>query len=164
MLKKFRQRVRDINRLRNIINVLIQQGFGLMLHQIKLVPSKKDSKPKVPHEVRLRLTLEQLGPTFVKFGQILSLRPDLIPKQYVQELGKLHDSVPPFPYKDVKNIIEQELHKPIDKIFSSFDETPIASASIAQVHKAVLKDGQEVAVKIQRPRIKEKMEADIEIM
>ena len=103
--------------------------------------------------VRVRMVLEELGPTFLKMGQILSTRPDLLPVEFMRELSKLQDDVPSFPYSEVEAAIKKELQKPVELIFSSFDEQPLAAASIGQVHQAKLLDGTNVVVKIQRPGI-----------
>ena len=113
---------------------------------------------------RLRLALENLGPIFVKFGQMLSTRRDLIPLDIADELAKLQDQVPPFPYKDVEKIIISSYGMPLGNIFKSFDITPIASASVAQVHFATLHSGQHVAVKILRPNIKRVIDKDIKLL
>jgi ubiquinone biosynthesis protein len=113
---------------------------------------------------RVRLFLEELGPTFVKIGQIASTRPDLIPADIIHELEKLQDDVSPFSFGDVERIIEQELGHKIDTIFEEFSETPLAAASIGQVHYAVLKSGERVAVKIQRPNIRNIINTDLEIL
>ncbi|UCF08535.1 MAG: AarF/ABC1/UbiB kinase family protein [Thermoplasmata archaeon] len=113
----------------------------------------------------MRLLLEDLGPTFIKLGQMLSTRPDMIPDEYAKELGNLRDSVPPFPFEKVKELLESELGKTIPDIFESFEKEPIAAASIGQVHVAVLKAGKKkVAVKIQRPDVKEMIRADLNIL
>ncbi|MBI2208387.1 AarF/ABC1/UbiB kinase family protein [Candidatus Woesearchaeota archaeon] len=165
--------VKDINRLREILTVLFEEGFDFILEKTKLkhkipltkrVKARIEKKKKHTIEKRLRLTLERLGPTFIKFGQLLSVRPDLIPKSYIKELEMLQDKVPAFSYSLVREQIKKELGKEIEDIFSGFDKKPIASASISQVHKAVLKDGSKVAVKVQRPHVKEIMETDIDIM
>ena len=104
-----------------------------------------------PRGERLRMGLERLGPIFVKFGQLLSTRRDLIPLDVADELARLQDRVPPFPAAQSRALVEKAFGRPIDEIFSSFDAEPVASASIAQVHFAVLKDGREVAVKVLRP-------------
>jgi ubiquinone biosynthesis protein len=163
--------VRDIKRFNEILVVLFEEGFDFLISRIglsdkipvmsKLKPRKND-KPKP--EVMLRRTLERLGPTFVKFGQLLSVRPDLIPKEYAKELEKLQDHVEPFSLDIAKQTIEQQLGKKANEIFSDFEKKPIASASISQVYKATLKTGEKVAVKIQRPDIRRIMETDIEIM
>lgn len=165
MKLNLKKEVKDINRFNQIMLVLVQQGFGYLFDKLnikKLFRKKEISEKDAPK--RLRKAFEKLGPTFIKLGQILSLRPDLVPKEYVKELGKLQDRVPPFSYKEVEKIIQKELKKPINKLFKNFSQKPIASASIAQVHKAKLKNGNLVAVKVQRPKVKEIMETDIEIM
>jgi len=110
------------------------------------------------------MALEELGPTFVKFGQIMSTRPDMVPQELIIELEKLQDKVPPFSTEDARRIIEDELGSSVGRIFKDFTDSPIASASIAQVHKAALLGGEEVAVKIQRPGIDRIIEVDLEIM
>src|SRR5512147_2046466 len=107
--------------------------------------------PRETRGVRLRQALEDLGPIFVKFGQVLSTRRDLLPPDIADELAKLQDRVPPFPALVARNLVERAFGRPIDAVFSSFDAEPVASASIAQVHFAVLRDGREVAVKVLRP-------------
>ena len=105
--------------------------------------------------VAFRKRLVELGPAYIKLGQILSTRPDLIPPIYVEELEHLQDSVPPMSFDDVERCIEEELGAKINKLFSSFEETPLGSASLGQVHAATLRDGREVVVKVQRPGIRE---------
>jgi len=117
-----------------------------------------------PRAVRLRLALEDLGPLFVKFGQMLSTRRDLIPPDIADELEKLQDRVPPFPSETVVAILERSYGKPVDEVFGSFDRMPVASASVAQVHFATLKDGTPVAVKVLRPNIAAVIEKDIALM
>jgi ubiquinone biosynthesis protein len=117
-----------------------------------------------PRAVRLRLALEDLGPIFVKFGQMLSTRRDLIPPDIADELAKLQDRVPPFPSDQVVATLERLYKKPVDQAFKSFDRTPVASASVAQVHFAVLPDGTEVAVKVLRPNVAQVIEKDISLM
>ncbi len=117
-----------------------------------------------PREVRVRLVLEALGPIYVKFGQALSTRPDLLPPKLSKELAKLQDDVAPFPYKKSIQIIEQSLNMPINKAFAQFDEQVLASASIAQVHTAVLHSGEQVVVKVVRPGISKMIHADIQLM
>jgi ubiquinone biosynthesis protein len=113
---------------------------------------------------RIRMALEELGPTFMKLGQIMSNRPDLLPEELLVELTKLEDSIPPFSEEEAKQLVEEELNEPIASLFKEYMSTPIASASIAQVHKAVLTSGEIVAVKVQRPGIERVIETDIEIM
>ena len=170
---KIAKDARDINRFREILTVLFEEGFDFLLQKIQLrhkIPLTKRLKAKIKEkealslEKRLRLTLERLGPTFIKFGQLLSVRPDLVPKSYIKELENLQDKVPAFSYSLAREQIKKELGKEIEDIFSSFDKKPIASASISQVYKAVLNDGSKVAVKVQRPNVKQIMETDIDIM
>ncbi|MBL7100642.1 MAG: AarF/ABC1/UbiB kinase family protein [Nanoarchaeota archaeon] len=167
------QTYKDFKRLKQIANILFKQEMGYFVGKLKLkshlsfnkrLQAKKFLKPKDSMPKRLRCSMEELGGSFVKLGQLLSLRPDLIPKEYVDEFSKLQDSVKPFPFEKVKEIIESEFKKPINKVFSHFDKKPIASASVGQVHKAILKDGKRVAVKVQRPKIRELFETDIDLM
>lgn len=165
--------VKDIKRLQEIVTVLFEEGLGYYVTKANLhlhLPWHKRIRPVLPisnkqrQAVMLRQAFERLGPTFVKLGQLLSLRPDLVPKEYSEEFEKLQDHVPPFPYQKVKSMIEHDLQKPLAKLFSSFDKKPLASASIAQVHRAVLKSGKKVVVKVQRPNIKEIIDTDLDIL
>jgi ubiquinone biosynthesis protein len=113
---------------------------------------------------RIRRMMEDLGPTFIKIGQLLGTRPDLIPKAFIEEFKKMYDQTSPTPFPEVKKVVEGELGKPLSSLFRAFDETPIASASIAQVHRAVLRNGDVVAVKVQHPGIEERMRTDFEIL
>jgi ubiquinone biosynthesis protein len=125
---------------------------------------RKERVDKLTRAERTRISFEELGPTFIKFGQIISTRPDLVPIEFVNELSKLQDKVPPFSFQKVKEIIEEELGHPPENIFDYFDESPLASASIGQVHRARLSNKKEVVVKVQRPDIKKTIEVDLEIM
>lgn len=169
----FKQGIKDLNRLRAILTVLAEEGLGYYIAEARLhshLPFFKKIKPHLPvnkeeqQAIYLRKALERLGGTFVKFGQLLSVRPDLVPKTFSKELEKLQDGDPPFSFQEVRKIIEEELKLPITKLFRTLEEKPLASASIAQVHKAVLKSGEIVAVKVQRPDIREKMNADLDIL
>jgi len=117
-----------------------------------------------PRGERLRLALESLGPVFVKFGQLLSVRPDLIPQDVALELSKLQDSVPPFAWSEVEATLGRAYGRPLGEVFKSIDSVPIASASVAQVHFAVLPDGREAAVKVLRPRIREVIAKDVALL
>jgi ubiquinone biosynthesis protein len=167
---------RYAKRYGEILNVLIKYGFGDLVDALnikqyidvgieKITGKEPERIEKLSRPQRVRMTLEDLGPTFVKLGQILSTRPDLIPLAYVQELSKLQDNVPPFPYDDVRAAVKAETGKFPEEIFHSIHKKPIAAASIGQVHKATLKGSEEeVAIKIQRPNIQQTIEADLEIL
>ncbi|GAB7053572.1 MULTISPECIES: 2-polyprenylphenol 6-hydroxylase [unclassified Paenibacillus] len=167
------KRMRHISRYRDIAIALIRHGFGIVVEEIGFAqflslpqrmffePKKKD--PKTVGE-RIRLVLQELGPTFVKLGQIASTRPDLLPEEIIRELEKLQDRVPPFSFQEVRGIIQEELADEPDNIFQHFEDTPLAAASIGQVHQAVLRTGEKVAVKVQRPNIASVIETDLEIL
>ena len=108
-------------------------------------------------------SLKKMGPTYVKFGQLLSTRPDIVPPEYINELESLQDDVDPFSFADVEKIVEEELGGRLSKIFESFESTPLAAASLGQVHRAVLRDGREVVVKVQRPNVREQVKKDLDI-
>ncbi|MDF1533999.1 MAG: AarF/ABC1/UbiB kinase family protein [Methanosarcinaceae archaeon] len=163
-----------VKRYGKIIDTLIKYEFGNLVDQMELRPFESiKSKFKGYCELndapltgpeRAKQVLEELGPTYVKLGQILSVRQDLIPIEYANEFAKLQDAVSPFEFEYVKKLIRRELGKNIDEIFSDFDPMPLAAASIGQVHRAKLYDGTDVVVKVQRPGIKKILDADIDIM
>lgn len=166
---------KSVGRLREITTVLARHGFfPLMerLHLSKLVSiplrlmGRKITREKeeLNEPMRARLAMEELGPTFIKFGQILSTRPDVVPHEFIIEFLKLQDSVTPFPFKDAVKVIEAQFGRPVSELFFSIEETPVAAASIAQVHRAVTRGGQEVMVKVQRPGIEQTIETDIAIL
>jgi len=161
---------RSLGRLSEIAQVAARHGFGYFLRRNRLgdlLPggNGRDGDAAVSDRGRrLREMLDELGPTFVKFGQLLSTRPDVVPPDIVIELRGLQDDVTPFPFEQVREMIEVELGLTVEQAFVEFDELPIASASIGQVHRAVLPDGQEVAVKIQRPAAARQIEADLGLL
>ncbi|MFO0752852.1 MAG: AarF/ABC1/UbiB kinase family protein [Thermodesulfovibrionales bacterium] len=173
-IRRITRTYKSARRLQQIVNIFLKYGFGQLIEQIhlgKYIPFKKrirtfgvwpPLKGGVPE--RLRMAFEELGPTFIKLAQVLSARPDLITAYYADEFRKLQDMVPPFPAAEAKRIIEEELKAPIGVLFTRFDEIPIAAASIAQVHRATLRDGSDVIVKVQRPAIREQVDADINIL
>jgi ubiquinone biosynthesis protein len=162
--------IRNLGRFRHIIWVLLKYGFDDVIHRLDLPGSfilKKISRVKETLTVneRIRMVFQELGPTFIKFGQILGMRPDLIPSLLVLELKKLQDQVPPAPKEAVKALAEKALGQPLEAVFDEFDWTPLGSASLAQVHRARLKKEKRiVAVKIQRPDIRPLIRADLDIL
>jgi predicted unusual protein kinase regulating ubiquinone biosynthesis (AarF/ABC1/UbiB family) len=116
------------------------------------------------HGTQLASALEELGPCFIKLGQLLSTRPDLLPADYIHALARLQDTIQPVPAARIIQIVQSELHAPIGELFQSFDDQPLATASMAQVHRAVLRDGAEVAVKVQRPGVRQRIEIDLEVL
>ncbi|MBW1995444.1 MAG: AarF/ABC1/UbiB kinase family protein [Deltaproteobacteria bacterium] len=166
---------RHLNRYRQILAILFKYGFGDLIESLRIdqyievglqLISKKRREPveKLSRAERVRMAFEELGPTYIKLGQMLSTRPDLIPLEFINEFSKLQDHVPPFPFAEAMEIIRAELKVPPEDIFEKIDEIPIASGSIGQVHRAWLKDGEAVAVKVQRPGIRRIIEVDLEIM
>ncbi|MBW1781238.1 MAG: AarF/ABC1/UbiB kinase family protein [Deltaproteobacteria bacterium] len=166
---------RHMQRYRHILAILFKYGFGDVVNTLKieqyleigLQMISKKRKVKVENlsrAERVRMALEELGPTFIKMGQILSTRPDLMPVEFIREFQKLQDHVPPFPYVEVKEIIERELGTPVERIFERLEEVPLASASIGQVHRGRLIQGEDVVVKVQRPGIHEIVDVDLEII
>ncbi|MFS0728082.1 AarF/UbiB family protein [Paenibacillus sp. 1P07SE] len=165
------KRIRHLQRYRTIAAAFARNGLGYVSQEMgisdKLMIFRRDDSQDIHSKSigeRLRLLLEELGTTFVKLGQIASTRPDLLPADILQELERLQDHVPPFAYEEAAAILEAELGAPVDQIFRSFPELPMASASIGQVYHAELKDGTSVAVKIQRPNIHHAVETDLEIL
>ena len=174
-LRSLSRTYRHIHRYREIVGTLIKYGFQDVVEQLNiryylelgksvLMQRPAEHITGVPRAARARMIIEELGTTFIKFGQIMSTRPDVMPADLIHELKKLQDRVPPYPTEQAVRLIEQELEAPLDKLFAEFDRTPIASASIAQVYRARLPDGTDVAVKVQRPDIQKTVEVDIEIM
>ncbi len=169
--KKLNLAVKNAGRLKEILSVFTKHGFVDVLTRMDLerfIPARWQNwiNEAAEHstEERLRLAFEELGPTFVKLGQLLATRPDLVPESFVQEFAQLQDHVKTLPFETIREVVESELGKPIAECFSSFQETPIAAASIAQVHAATLPTGEQVVVKIQRPGIDRVIDQDIHLM
>ena len=158
-------------RLSEITQVAARHGFGYLfkerhfgLHPLRLSQEELDAGEGSTRARRLREMLEELGPTFVKFGQLLSTRPDIVPPDIVFELRSLQDDVRPFPFAEVEQTVQQDLELTVEQLFLEFDELPIAAASIGQVHRAVLPNGRRVAVKVQRPEAPRQVEADLQLL
>lgn len=166
---------RHLNRYHQILRVLFKYGFGDLVGRLQIAeyleygrhifqPDLKKNLTRLSRPERLRMAFAELGPTFVKLGQLLSTRPDLIPADFLQELAKLQDTAPPFPLAAVRAIVLENLGRPPEDIFQFFDPEPMAAASIAQVHSARLDNGDEVVVKVLRPGIEQIITVDLEII
>lgn len=178
MLPIFRvnRNIRTIRRYRTILGVLIKYGFGHFVEQLNIdyyleLGKRIVTLDKIPKELerlsqpqRLRLVMEELGPTFIKLGQLLSTRPDVLGKEYIHEFSKLQDKVPAVLIDEVKAQIESELGAPAEDLFEEFCKEPLAAASIAQVHRGKLKSGEEVVFKVRRPGIEKVVETDIDVL
>lgn len=161
---------KHFKRLREFVGTLIKYGFGDVVISsplAKLVSEEKRENATIfagSRATRIRMVLQELGPSFIKFGQVLSNRQDVLPQDLIDELTCLQDNVMPLDFKTVRDIIEKELKKPLEQIFARVNEQPLAAASIGQVHYAMLYDDTEVVIKVQRPNIKAAIESDIEVM
>jgi ubiquinone biosynthesis protein len=167
------RQARHLGRYREIVQVLVHHGFGYLVDQLGLtsllslprrVILRAPTPPPLNSAERLREALIELGPTFVKLGQALSTRPDLLPADLIAELSKLQDTVPPFPGEQAINLIETTFGRPIDQLFQTFDPQPLAAASLGQVHAATLPNGTAVVVKVQRPDIAARIQTDLAIL
>ena len=173
-------KVADIKRLRNVITLISEAGFAYFLTQARLTQfiywhhrvlgflrlneGQLEQARATTDAERLRVLLVRLGPTYIKLGQMLSVRSDLMPPEYLAELGKLTNQVPPVPFKEARAVIEGELGKVISVLFDEFDPEPIGAASLAQVYRAKLWSGEAVAVKVQRPGIRPTVQQDISLL
>ncbi len=156
-----RPKQRSLGRLSEIAQVAVRHGFGYAIEGRKAADPALEGTARGRH---LREMLDELGPTFVKFGQLLSTRPDVVPPDIIAELRGLQDDVRPFPYEDVERTVDEELGQPIERLFLEFDPQPLAAASIGQVHRATLPNGRRVVVKVQRPNAPRQIEADLVLM
>jgi ubiquinone biosynthesis protein len=162
---------RNLGRLSEIAQVAVRHGFGYWFdtHRLPDLFPRRDRGRELdglPSQrgQHLREMLDELGPTFVKFGQLLSTRPDVLPADIISELRGLQDDVRPFPFKDVEQVVEEDLGLTLDKLFTEFQERPVAAASIGQVHRATLPNGRRVAVKVQRPSAPRRIESDLSLL
>ena len=171
----FERAFQDLNRLRQIAAAVAKHGFGAYLARTRLrdvlgrdapIAAEGEPLPAADRDTaaRFRNLLAELGPTFMKLGQLLSTRPDLLPAHWVEELETLQDAGPPVPLAEIREAIERGLGRPVGELFASMDERPLASASIAQVHLATTHGGERVVVKVQRPRIRERIESDLALL
>jgi ubiquinone biosynthesis protein len=168
--------IRTIRRYRTILGVLIKYGFGHFVEQLNIdyyleLGKRIVTLDKIPKDLerlsqaqRLRLAMEELGPTFIKLGQLLSTRPDVLGSAYIHEFSKLQDKVPGFSFEEVNAQIQRELGYPAEELFAEFSTTPLAAASIAQVHRGKLRSGEEVVFKVRRPGIVKIVETDIDVL
>jgi ubiquinone biosynthesis protein len=165
--------LQNLGRVREIVSVLVfRYGFGYVFQQLgisRLLPIGRRRRPspdyaEVPGPKQLRLALAELGPTFIKLGQVLGARSDLLPASVVSELRRLQDEGPPVPFDGIRGVIERELGRPIERCFASIDEEPLSVASLGQVHAALLPDGREVTVKVLRPGVRRTVETDCQIL
>ncbi|ACG73377.1 ABC-1 domain protein [Anaeromyxobacter sp. K] len=163
----------DLNRLRQISAAMARHGFGAYLERMRLrdllgrdapPPGEPLPPPDRSTAARFRTMLGELGPTFIKLGQLLSSRPDVLPSHWVDELEKLQDACPPVGVAEIREEIERGLGRPVETLFAALDPVPLASASIAQVHRATTHEGVQVVVKVQRPRIREQIESDLALL
>lgn len=167
--------VRDIGRLHDLATILIRYGFGDMVRRMGLVHLMEragkalhwkyaQEQPHLEPPERVRRAMEDMGPTFIKLGQILATRVDLFSPEWIKEFEKLQDRVPPLPFEAIRIQLEEDLGLPVDEIFNYLEKQPLAAASIAQVHRAQLKDGTDVVVKIRRPMIRKTIDADLRLL
>jgi ubiquinone biosynthesis protein len=165
---------RNLGRTREIVTVLLNHGFGDVVERLRLmrylrwwrrvILRRPEPAPRLTMAQRIRMALEELGPTFIKFGQIVSTRPDLVPAPIIAELEKLQEHVPPFPGSEAVRILETEFGRPVSELFARFETTPVAAGSLGQVHRAVHLDGRALAVKIRRPNVVRDVERDLSLM
>ncbi len=165
---------RNLGRMRKIVTVLLNHGFGDVVERLQLggylrwwrrvVRRKKEPQHPFTRAERIRLAMEELGPTFVKFGQVMSTRPDLVPAPVIEELRKLQENVPPFSPKEAVRLVEEELGGRCSRLFQKFEPQPIAAGSLGQVHRATHMSGVPLAVKIRRPNVVGEMERDLSLL
>jgi len=175
-LNRINRNIRSLKRYRQVLGTLIKYGFGHIVEQLNIdyyielgkrivsLGTASRELERLTQAARFRLVLEELGPTFIKLGQLLSTRSDIVPADVLQELQKLQDHIPSVPTDQIMAQIHQELGYPVEELFATFEETPLATASIAQVHRGTLKSGEQIVCKVRRPDIKAVIETDTDIM
>ncbi len=173
---RINRNIRSLKRYRQVLGVLIKYGFGHIVEQLNIdyyielgkrivsLGTASRELERLTQAARVRLVLEELGPTFIKLGQLLSTRSDIVPSDILEELKKLQDRIPPVPGVEIMAQIHRELGYPVEELFEQFEETPLATASIAQVHRGILKSGEHIVCKVRRPGIEEVIETDLDIM
>jgi ubiquinone biosynthesis protein len=157
------RRISGIRHFGVISRILVKHGLGEIGDRL-WGRGRGKLKSGLPDAARIRRALEDLGPSFIKLGQLMSTRGDIFPPEYIEEFSKLQDQVPPVSFESIRQLVESELRQPLDDLFGSFDTEPMAAASVAQVHTALLKDGRKVAVKVIRPGIEKRIRKDIQLM
>ena len=154
----------DLARLSKVLSVIARYGFDSFVAGVSIPGisrfSRSEEYAQKPAAERFRLMLEELGPIFIKFGQLLSTRPDILPPDFIAALSGLQEEVSPLPWEEIKGELENHLPSKSQEIFKEIDSSPLATASVSQVHRAVLKSGEDVVVKVRRPEIREWAEAD----
>ena len=155
----------------HVAGIIARYGFSEVLHSVglgRLIHRKATEAAEAARglggPMRLRLALQEIGPTGIKIGQALATRSDLLPHEYVEELRKLQDAVPPFSFEAARALLEEDLGQPLESLFAEFDPVPLAAASLSQVHRARRHDGRDVAVKIQRPEVHMQIEQDLGLL
>jgi len=149
------------SRQAEILEVVLSNGWDYMRG---LLSSGQVGEPDIPPPAVLRNILTDLGPVYVKLGQLMSTRPDLLPPEYIESLSALHAKVPPVPWSEIEGVIRQSLPRPMEEVFSDIDTQPLAAGSMAQVHRVRLRDGREMAMKVQRPGIDKLVAQDVELI
>ena len=166
--------IRNLGRMRQIVSVLFNHGFGDLVERLQIggyvrwgrrvLLKRREPQSPLSRAQRIRLALESLGPTFIKFGQVVSTRPDLVPTDVIEELKELRENVPPFPSEKARELVEWERGQTLVAAFADFETEPLAAGSLAQVHRARHTDGSLLAVKVLRPDIRAEIERDLSLM